>query len=147
VFSSSLLRRTPAFRRVLADAERDIDMALVRELEDAVRHRHNRVPGDASKFLDCRRWLPRNVERAFELELQHSVPLTILDIGCGAGYFLLVARSLGHDVIGLDVPPDGFADDLQRLVFPGLLRALRLEDRVVCIRSNASRHPRSQLDK
>ena len=54
---------------------------------------------------------------------------------------------LGHDVIGLDVPPDGFADDLQRLVFPGLLRALRLEDRVVCIPSNASRHSRSQLDK
>src|SRR5205814_8623591 len=33
----------------------------------------------------------------------YSPPSRILDIGCGAGYFLYACKLLGHEVLGLDV--------------------------------------------
>jgi SAM-dependent methyltransferase len=56
-----------------------------------------------SKFLDVQRFLPINVERAVRLNLHKASSLHILDIGCGPGYFMLVARYLGHKVVGLDL--------------------------------------------
>ncbi len=42
------------------------------------------------------------IKRAQDLWLDRSPPLRILDLGCGAGYFLYVCRLLGHEGIGLD---------------------------------------------
>ena len=69
------------------------------------------VPGERThwpKYLDAGRWLPLNIRRAQELRLTaRARPLRILDLGSGAGYFLLVARHLGHSGVGLDIsePP------------------------------------------
>jgi SAM-dependent methyltransferase len=38
-----------------------------------------------------------------DLWLDRTGPLRILDLGCGAGYFLYICKLLGHDGIGLDI--------------------------------------------
>jgi 2-polyprenyl-3-methyl-5-hydroxy-6-metoxy-1,4-benzoquinol methylase len=38
------------------------------------------------------------------LGLHKPEPLKILDLGCGSGYFLAVAKHLGFDAIGVDRP-------------------------------------------
>jgi SAM-dependent methyltransferase len=48
-------------------------------------------------------WIRINVERAQDLWLDRSRPLSTLDLGCGAGYFLYVCKYFGHDVLGLDL--------------------------------------------
>jgi SAM-dependent methyltransferase len=57
-----------------------------------------------SKYLEVEKRLTINIERAQDLDLDRSPPLHILDIGCGGGFFLFVARYLGHQGLGLDVP-------------------------------------------
>ena len=53
-------------------------------------------------YEDAAYWIKVNVERAQDLWLDRSPPLRILDLGCGAGYFLYVCKFLGHEGIGLD---------------------------------------------
>src|SRR6266446_6689520 len=61
-------------------------------------------PGaDWPKYLDLERWIEINIRRIRELELDLSRPKRILDLGCGAGYFLHIAQLLGHKGLGLDV--------------------------------------------
>lgn len=55
-----------------------------------------------NRFEDADYWVEINVERAQDLWLDRSPRLRILDLGCGAGFFLYVCRLLGHDAIGLD---------------------------------------------
>jgi len=58
------------------------------------------------KYLNAEYWLRQNVRRALYLGLNRSAPLSLLDIGCGFGYFPYVAKFYGHDVIGVDLPED-----------------------------------------
>src|SRR5947207_14129780 len=61
-------------------------------------------PGaDWPKYLDLDRWIQINIRRIRELELDLSRPKRILDLGCGAGYFLYIAQLLGHRGLGLDI--------------------------------------------
>ena len=61
-------------------------------------------PGaDWPKYLDLERWIEINIRRIRELELDLSRPKRILDLGCGAGYFLYIAQLLGHSGLGLDM--------------------------------------------
>ena len=61
-------------------------------------------PGaDWPKYLDLERWIGINIRRIRELELDVSGPKRILDLGCGAGYFLYIAQLLGHSGLGLDI--------------------------------------------
>jgi SAM-dependent methyltransferase len=61
-------------------------------------------PGaDWPKYLDLDRWIEINIRRIRALELDLSRPKRILDLGCGAGYFLYIAQLLGHSGLGLDV--------------------------------------------
>ncbi len=55
------------------------------------------------KYLDVGKRLRINVERAQDLNLHRSPPLDILDIGCGGGFFLFIAESLGHRALGIDI--------------------------------------------
>lgn len=55
-----------------------------------------------NRFEDADYWIGINVERAQDLWLDRSPPLRILDLGCGAGYFLYVCAQFGHEVLGLD---------------------------------------------
>jgi SAM-dependent methyltransferase len=61
-------------------------------------------PGaDWPKYLDLDRWIEINIRRIRELELDLSRSKRILDLGCGAGYFLYIAQLLGHSGLGLDM--------------------------------------------
>lgn len=61
-------------------------------------------PGaDWPKYLDLDRWIGVNIRRIRQLELDLARPRQILDLGCGAGYFLYIAQLLGHSGVGLDM--------------------------------------------
>ena len=55
-----------------------------------------------NRFEDADYWVGINVERAQDLWLDRARPLRILDLGCGAGYFLYVCQFFGHETLGLD---------------------------------------------
>jgi protein-L-isoaspartate O-methyltransferase len=57
----------------------------------------------AIKYADLGYWAHRNVLLAQWLDLDHSPPLDILDIGTGSGNFAMVAQSMGHRAIGSDL--------------------------------------------
>src|SRR6185437_16659888 len=56
-----------------------------------------------AKYADVRRWLRLNIKRAQDLKLQRCPPKSILDLGCGGGFFLYVCQHLGHSCVGLDI--------------------------------------------
>jgi SAM-dependent methyltransferase len=66
------------------------------------------------KYLDVGYYLRRNIARALALGLQADPGRRVLDLGCGAGYFLLVCRHLGHEVQGLDLGGIPVFDALSR---------------------------------
>jgi SAM-dependent methyltransferase len=72
---------------------------------DQIRRRYAVAdPGaDWPKYLDLERWIGVNIRRVRRLELDLSRPKRILDLGCGAGYFLYIAQLLGHSGVGLDM--------------------------------------------
>lgn len=75
------------------------------------------APADAPpKYLDLREWMRINVQRARELELDYTSPSSILDIGCGAGYFLYICKTLGHQILGLDIDAFPMFRDLTKLL-------------------------------
>ena len=72
---------------------------------EQIRQRHAVAdPGaDWPKYLDLDRWIAVNIRRICQLELDLARPKQILDLGCGAGYFLYIAQLLGHSGVGLDM--------------------------------------------
>jgi len=72
---------------------------------DQIRQRYAVAdPGaDWPKYLDLDRWIGVNIKRIRQLELDVARPKQILDLGCGAGYFLYIAQLLGHSGVGLDM--------------------------------------------
>jgi SAM-dependent methyltransferase len=72
---------------------------------EAIRQRHAvDNPGNAwPKYLNLSKWISKNLRRVRDLELDFGRRKRILDIGCGAGYFLHICNWLGHDVVGLDI--------------------------------------------
>jgi len=87
-------------RRILAT----IDCAEFARLRE--RHPHRAGSLRINRFEDAHYWVGINVERAQDLWLDRTPPLRILDLGCGAGYFLYVCRLFGHQAVGLDVHND-----------------------------------------
>jgi len=74
-------------------------------------------PGaDWPKYLDLERWIGINIRRIQEVELDLSRPKRILDLGCGAGYFLYIAQLLGHTGVGLDMDRLSMFRDVTRLL-------------------------------
>jgi SAM-dependent methyltransferase len=55
-----------------------------------------------NRFEDVVYWIKINIERAQDLWLDRAPPLRLLDLGCGAGYFLYVCKFFGHNVLGFD---------------------------------------------
>jgi SAM-dependent methyltransferase len=83
-------------RRILATLDRS-ELARLRE---AYPYRPNARRINA--YENAARWIGINVEYAQDLWLDRTPPLRILDLGCGAGYFLYVCRFFGHEGLGLD---------------------------------------------
>lgn len=59
-------------------------------------------------YEDAAYWIGVNVKRAQDLWLDRSSPLDILDLGCGAGYFLYLCRLFGHEGLGFDTDENPF---------------------------------------
>jgi SAM-dependent methyltransferase len=89
-------------RRILATIDRD-EIAQISQLYPR-RAGARRV----NAWDDVGRWIDINAKRAQDLWLDRAPPLRILDLGCGAGYFLYVCRFFGHRGIGLDTGDDPF---------------------------------------
>ena len=74
-------------------------------------------PGaDWPKYLDLDRWIGVNIKRIRQLELDVARPRQILDLGCGAGYFLYIAQLLGHSGVGLDMDRLAMFREVTRLL-------------------------------
>jgi SAM-dependent methyltransferase len=71
---------------------------------DGLREQYPYRPGSPriNRFEDAAYWIEINIERAQDLWLDRAPPLRILDLGCGAGYFLYVCKYFGHHVLGFD---------------------------------------------
>lgn len=93
--STRLLHPVSA-KKILATVDRE----EMRKLREQYPYR----PGSPriNRFEDADYWVAVNVERAQDLWLDRTPPLRILDLGCGAGFFLYICRLFGHDALGLD---------------------------------------------
>lgn len=79
-----------------------------------------------AKYADVERWLRLNIVRAQDLKLHRGPSRAVLDLGCGGGFFLFVAKHLGHSTLGLDI--DHFP------LFRELLDLFQVERRIWTIR-------------
>jgi len=76
-----------------------IDIERLREIQ----RRYSGSTDRYAKYADVERWLKINLPRVRDLKLDRSPPKQILDLGCGAGFFLFLAQQFGHSCLGLDV--------------------------------------------
>jgi SAM-dependent methyltransferase len=102
--------------------------AMDREGFEAIRARH-RQPGELvnpKKYLNLEDWMRTNVKRIRDHRIKKAPPrLRILDIGSGSGYFLHIARCLGHDVQGMDVDTEPvFRETFALLKLPRLIHRI-----------------------
>ena len=130
----SKLAQPLTYRRALRRAERlihplplapllaKVDQARLAELQA----RYGSSVEHYAKYADVQRWLRLNIVRAQDLKLHRCSPKSVLDLGCGGGFFLFVLQQLGHSCLGLDI-------DVYDL-FTELLDLFRVKRRVWTIR-------------
>jgi cyclopropane fatty-acyl-phospholipid synthase-like methyltransferase len=95
-------------RTLAAKADASIDQSKFHE----VIARHSSEGYDSYKYFDKQLWLRSKMMRAIELGLDKSTQSSVLDLGCGAGYFLYCCKYLGHNVHGIDLPDYEFYRDM-----------------------------------
>lgn len=83
----------------------------------AIEQREGTRTGRA-KYFDVGKWLRVNVQRALMIGLHEGPPRRVVDLGAGFGYFVVVARVLGHDAIGVDLPVPLYRDVTSALRVP-----------------------------
>ncbi len=113
-FVSALRHAREAYPRrpLILDARR-ITKTVPADRFEEIRKKHALPnPGDTwLKYLDLELWLTVNLRRVRKLGLDLGRRKRILDLGCGAGYFLYICQYFGHDVVGLDLDDTpGFAE-------------------------------------
>ncbi|HXP34135.1 MAG TPA: class I SAM-dependent methyltransferase [Chthoniobacterales bacterium] len=85
-----------------------IDKERLRDIQT----RHASSTSHYAKYADAERWLKRNIPRIRQLHLDRSGPKEVLDLGCGGGFFLFIAKQLGHSGIGVDVGHHAICNEL-----------------------------------
>jgi len=95
-------------RTLAAKADASIDQSGFQE----VVARHSSEGYDSYKYFDKQLWLRSKMMRVIELGLDKSPQASVLDLGCGAGYFLYCCKYLGHNVHGVDLPDYEFYKDM-----------------------------------
>ena len=101
----------PNFLRARALAAR-ADLSIDQSEFQEVIARHSSEGYDSYKYFDKQLWLRSKMMRAVELGLDKAARSSVLDLGCGAGYFLYCCKYLGHSVHGLDLPDYDFYRDM-----------------------------------
>jgi cyclopropane fatty-acyl-phospholipid synthase-like methyltransferase len=95
-------------RALAAKADAALDQAKFQE----VIAKHASEGYDSYKYFDKQHWLRSKMMRVVELGLDKSPHASVLDLGCGAGYFLYCCKYLGHSVHGMDLPDYEFYRDM-----------------------------------
>ena len=103
--------RRAIFRLPLGSLRATIDQERLRKIQE----RYAGSPEEYAKYADVDRWLRVNRERVQDLKLHRSAPVRVLDLGCGAGFFLFILKSLGCSVMGLDIDEFPLFGDLLEL--------------------------------
>ena len=80
-----------------------------------IQKRHVGSNARYAKYADVEHWLNLNLPRLQELKLDDSAPQQILDLGCGAGFFLFLAKQSGHSCVGVDVGDYPLSNELIQL--------------------------------
>lgn len=114
---------SPRLNETYSAVKRSADMKRISQLSHEVATIYRQDRFSAAKYADFPLWLLRNIHRAAQLGLHATSGLRILDIGSGPGYFIAVARALGHDCRGIDVADSCFTS-LERQVYAELLEGL-----------------------
>jgi len=84
-----------------------------------------------AKFANWRRCLADQLRFAKRLGLDTWSPkLRILDIGCGFGYFVRIARYYGHDAVGLDMDREPLPEAAKILDAPVIRHTIREFERL-----------------
>lgn len=73
-----------------------------------------RYTDDFVKYTNADEWVATNVRHAVRAGLFGAPARDVLDLGAGPGWFVLVARELGHRVTGVDVEHGGVLGDIAR---------------------------------
>jgi SAM-dependent methyltransferase len=97
-------------RRILAT----IDRHELERLRQHYPYRSNARRINA--YEDAAYWIGVNIKHVQDLWLDRSAPLHILDLGCGAGYFLYLCQLFGHEGLGLDTDDDPFFHGTTKLL-------------------------------
>jgi SAM-dependent methyltransferase len=116
--------RSRTLDKLFASVEQSVDVERIRRLRREMRTAYRADVISAAKYADHPLWLWQNIGRAAGLGLHDTPALRILDLGCGPGYFMAVARALGHECDGVDLPEWCFTP-LQRRVYSEMLEALK----------------------
>ena len=69
-----------------------------------------------SKYLQLEHWIDINLTQIRRTGLDAKSSQRVLDLGCGAGYFIYIAQLLGHDCVGLDTDEQPMFSDITRLL-------------------------------
>jgi 2-polyprenyl-3-methyl-5-hydroxy-6-metoxy-1,4-benzoquinol methylase len=105
----------PTYRREAALSKR-----LIADIEqlgfERLRQRHANFQDNSRKYLQLHDYFPEAVRLAGRLGVLSSKPMSMLDIGCGSGYFLFVGKRSGHEVVGLDLPDNPLYNDSVQLL-------------------------------
>jgi hypothetical protein len=120
-------REKPMSERTRANVLRALDLIDPTERETFLNKYRDRLQSfndfSLAKYADFAYWAWRNVLRAEWLDLDRSPPLDILDIGMGPGSFGMVAKSMGHRVVGTDLDKPWYRDfdrisGVERIIAP-----------------------------
>jgi len=107
----SALRKSVTMDQVMAL----VDMDKLQALKDKYFKPEEKV--HPPKYLNQDEWVPKNLRRARDCDMTPAPPKrSVLDLGCGVGWFLLVARAMGHDIRGLDLEGDPIYREMTALL-------------------------------
>lgn len=65
-----------------------------------------------SKYLNIKKWMLKSLWHAYILDLHKGIPLNILDIGSGAGYFPFICNYFGHTATAIDLEDNNMYNEL-----------------------------------
>ena len=102
---------SPRVTRIISWLESNIDLHELDRLERS----YSTTTLQWRKYFDLQTGIHRQLRHLANFSLLRGQrQLRVVDIGSGAGHLLLIARILGHEAIGIDLP-DPIFDDLNRL--------------------------------